>query len=29
MAANGGVFYKHGKQNLDIKSTVITTTYAK
>ena len=29
MAANGGVIYKYGKQNLDIKSTVITTAYAK
>lgn len=29
MAGNGGVIYKVGKQNLDIKSSIITTAYAK
>ncbi len=29
MAANGGVIYKLGKQNLDIMSSVISTVFAK
>jgi hypothetical protein len=29
MAGNGGVIYKYGKRNLNIKSSVITTAIAK